>query len=416
MHRLTIYTAITVITGGALAAPAFAAPPTIERVTTIAPFPRGLQLVDGTLYVLCRGRVRGEGGVSAAVEDQAGTIYAVDPKVSAPASVYPIPERVRRNGRVFARPTDPPFRLWRRDSVPPESDRRTDRPYCVLRYHPGTKSFYICAFSGIDKARQPGKVSFSKNLTDAVLRYDLRTKRWYEVERHDIEAGGNYPHHDPRYHRPPHGWLAGPDNCLPVGHWLYAVAKDNSVLVRYDLRPLARDPEAGHPPSERVLGAALNVRGHGRMTLYGHSALAVRDGFLYLGYRTSSVIVRLPLKRDGTLVRPVVGELVARFDPFDGKTLRSANITDIAFDAQGRLYVVNAIPARVHRFTPDPDVVYDGRTGQSAPWLDLAARLGKRRLKIENLLAADGYLYICSGDGYGYQKGAVGTVYRVRID
>lgn len=33
----------------------------LERVTTIAPFPRGLAMVDGALYVLCRGRVRGAG-------------------------------------------------------------------------------------------------------------------------------------------------------------------------------------------------------------------------------------------------------------------------------------------------------------------------------------------------------------------
>src|SRR5687768_13471986 len=59
---------------------------TIERVTTKVPFPRGLQLVDGELYVLARGRVRGSGGVSAEVEDQAGTIYAVDPNVVEPAT------------------------------------------------------------------------------------------------------------------------------------------------------------------------------------------------------------------------------------------------------------------------------------------------------------------------------------------
>lgn len=49
---------------------------TVERVSTKPPFPRGLQLVDGELYVLCRGRVREYGGVSAEVEDQAGTLYA----------------------------------------------------------------------------------------------------------------------------------------------------------------------------------------------------------------------------------------------------------------------------------------------------------------------------------------------------
>lgn len=33
-----------------------------------------------------------------------------------------------------------------------------------------------------------------------------------------------------------------------------------------------------------------------------------------------------------------------------------------------------------------------------------------------NLLYYNGYLYVPSGDGYAYQKGAAGTVYRDRID
>ena len=34
------------------------APFVVERITTKVPFPRGLRLVDGELYVLSRGRVR----------------------------------------------------------------------------------------------------------------------------------------------------------------------------------------------------------------------------------------------------------------------------------------------------------------------------------------------------------------------
>src|SRR5688572_28678010 len=56
----------------------------VERVSTKPPFPRGLQLVDGELYVLCGGRVREYGGVSAEVEVQAGTLYALDPNVADP--------------------------------------------------------------------------------------------------------------------------------------------------------------------------------------------------------------------------------------------------------------------------------------------------------------------------------------------
>ena len=134
------------------------------------PFPRGLQLVDGRLYVLCRGRVREYGGVTAAVEDQAGSLYVVDPDV---AEVYgpgePSPE-VRENGEIVAAPTSPPFRLWDRTASPPWSDRETDRPYCGLAWHPGTRSFYICAFSGVDRDAKTG-TTFSKNLT-AIFYYD----------------------------------------------------------------------------------------------------------------------------------------------------------------------------------------------------------------------------------------------------
>jgi hypothetical protein len=385
----------------------------IERITTAVPFPRGLQLVDGELYVLARGRVRSSGGVSADVEDQAGTIYAVNPNIVEPAAGG-VSEAVMSNGRVVARPTDPPMRLWDRTCNPPESDRRTDRPYCGLRYHDATKSFYVCAFSGIDLKAAPGKPSFSKNYADAVLRYDLRTGNWYELERHD-PASPDYPHRDPAKTRPPHGWLKGPDNLLVVGDGLYVVAKDNSRLVRYDLTPLIADPEAAPPRGEVVFDEELDVAGLGRQRYLGHSMLAVHGEFLYVGYRTSSVIVRLKLGADGLAVRPIAAELVARFTPWDPETRATSDLTDMCFDARGRLYVVSAEPAAVHRFVPDPGNVYDGRRdGGSTPWLDLAGRLGKPKMKSENLLVDDaGRLFVTSGDGYSYQAGADGTVYRV---
>lgn len=388
----------------------------LERVTTVVPFPRGLSVVDGDLYVLARGRVRGAGGVSAKVEDLAGTIFRVALDVTEPFKKGRVGARVRSNGSVFATPQDPPFRLWNRASQPPERDRWTDRPYCTLRYHDGTKSFYVCAFSGIDKPRKPGQTSFSKNLTDALFRYDLRTERWYEVERHSIEAGGTYPHHDPRHNAPPHGWLNGPDNCLPLGRWLYAVAKDNNRLVQYDLSALEEDPEAGYPPSRVVLESLIDVEGLGVRQLAGQSALAYHDGWLYLGYRTSSVILRLPLDERFEPVQPIRAQIVARFDPYDPLTGRSANITDMAFDESGRLYVVSAKPASVYRFRPDPEAVFDGRSDRSDPWLDLAELTGNPAMKSENLLVHGDYLYVTSGDGYAYQNGAAGTVYRIAID
>jgi len=415
MDRRTPLLAFAGLLAVASTIPARAQGPALERVSTVVPFPRGLVALDGALYVLSRGRVRGAGGVTAEVQDQAGTIFRLDPRVASPLGDEDAPA-VRTNGAPFAVPTAPPFRLWDRGASPPEADRVTDRPYCVLRYHAPTASFYLCAFSGIDKRAEPGRREFSKNTTDGILRYDTRTRAWYEVERHDIEAGGSYPHHDPAHGAPPHGWLNGPDNLLPVGRWLYAVAKDNSCLVRYDLAPIELDPTRAHPPSERILGERVPLEGGGELLLYGHSALAERDGWLYVGTRTSSLVVRLRLAPDGTLVTPVAAQLVARFEPFDPRTGATADLTDLGFDDLGRLYAVSAQPARVHRFVPDPARVYDGRAGASAPWLDLAAQTANPHMKIENLLAHDGFLYVCSGDGYSYQQGALGTVYRARLD
>jgi len=392
-----------------------AAPPVIERVSTAVPFPRGLAVLDGELAVLARGRVRGAGGVTAAIEDRAGTIFLMDPAVSEPLDADPVGDAVRTNARVLAEPTAPPFRLWDRAADPPHADRLTDRPYCTLRYHAATHSLYLCAFSGVDKPRAPGRRSFSKNLTDALLRYDLRTRTWHEVERPDPQAGGNYPHHDPAHAPPPHGWLSGPDNCLPLGRWLYAVAKDNSVLVRYDLAALEADPHAAAPPSRVVATDTFHVRGHGVTTLRGHSALAYHGGYLYLGFRTSSAIIRLPVN-DRFELEPAPAELVALFDPYDPATGQSADITDMGFDEQGRLYAVSAKPARVYRFTPDPRRVFDARAGRARPWADLAAATANPAMKSENLLPHNGWVYVTSGDGYGYQAGAHGTVYRIRID
>lgn len=386
----------------------------VERITTKPPFPRGLQLVDGKLYVLCRGRVREYGGVSASVEDQAGTLYLVDPSVAEPFAPGDPGAAVRDNGTVFALPTDPPFQLWDRSANPPTRDRETDRPYCGLTYHAPTRSFYLCAFSGVDKAEVKGQSTFSKNLSDAILRYDTRTAKWYEVERHDIEKGGLYPHQDPKRGKPPHGWLNGPDNCMALGDWLYAVSKDNSLLVRYDLRALAADPEAGAPPSEFVLGQDVTVQKKEKLRLEGHSALGYHDGWLYLATRTSSHVVRLKLDDRFLPVQPMQVELVALFDAYDPETKKSTNLTDMTIDAEGYVHLVSAKPSSVYRLLPDPKHVYDARKGQQKPYFSLAELTGNAQMKSENALVdSQGRVYVTSGDAYDYQDGAGGVVWRV---
>jgi hypothetical protein len=469
---------------GCQSAPAVAHPPVtadrVHRVTTAVPFPRGLVMLDGELYVLCRGRVRESGGADGAIDDKAGTIFRVNPNVSEPivpvasgaanstqaaagavgggpasggtsvptagsgggaaeggrvayaataASPADVSAAVRENGQVYAAPTSPPFRLFDRTAKPATKDRETDRPYCGLRYDPTTKNFYLCAFSGIDKQDVPNAAPgttaagvFSKNLSDALFRFDTRTRTWHVVERHDIEKGGVYPHHDASMFPPPHGLLNGPDNCLVVGTWLYAVAKDNSVLAMYDLREIAANPAAPPPAGRVVLNYDIPVAGPlglpaGTQQHWGHSMLAARDGYLYVGFRSSSTIVRLPLAADGQLKPSARAELIARFDPFDPKTRKSANLTDMVFGPDGDLYVISAQPSRVYRFRPDPRRVFDARTGVSGaakPWADLAALTNHPKMKSENLLVDEkGRVFVTSGDAYAYQAGAGGTVYRI---
>jgi hypothetical protein len=409
LHSLPLLIALAT-TG---ASPEARAPFLLERISTKPSFPRGLQLVDDELYVLCRGRVRDYGGVSAAVDDQAGTLFVVDLNVAEEYRGGDPGDAVRENGRVLAEPTSPPFRLWDRTANPPWSDRESDRPYCGLTWHPGTQSFYICAFAGVDRDEKTGK-TFSKNLTDAILRYDRRTSKWYDVERHDIDKGGIYPHHDPETQKPPHGWLNGPDNCLAVGSWLYGVSKDNSRLVLYDLRDLEKNPEAGAPSSAVVLEEYVETKNAGRIRLQGHSALGLHDGWLYLGTRTSGHVVRLKLGADLRPAEPRHVELIAQFDAYDPKTKKSGNVSDMSFGPDGDLYAISMQPARVFRIRPDPKKLFDARAGKLVPYIDLAGRTNNPKMKSENLLVdGRGRVYVTSGDAYGYQAGSGGVVWRV---
>ena len=381
-------------------APGARADVTVERLTTTVPFPRGLSLADPDgdgremLYVLSRGRVRGAGGADPRLDDRAGTIWEVDPATG--------------ESTVFAEPTDPPFRLLDRSVTPASADRRTDRPYCVLRWHEASRSFYLCAFSGVDlpaDSADPAAAEsgyFSKNYTDAVLRYDVDQRRWHEVDRHDPRSLDRYPGDDGR------GWAKGPDNLAVVDDLLVVAAKDNSRLIAYDL--------GGDAGPRVLLGDAVTLvnRGGERRRVLGHSALAYRDGWLYVGFRTTGEVVRLPLE-DGE-ADAARAELLAQFEPWDPATGRSANVTDLDLGPDGDVYVVSAQPARVFRFAPDPANPADF-TGGRAAWADLAAITGNPRMKSENVLVAgDGTVYVTSGDAYAGSQGPGlgGTVWRVR--
>jgi len=398
----------------------------LERVTTAVPWPRGLVFYRGKLLVLARGRHRRAGGPDPRVEDMAGTVFEVDPAVREPVVPGRKPsDAVLHNAVVFARPSGAPFFLWDRAADPPAADRRTDRPYCTLAVDPVSRNLFVCGFSGIDMPDG----TFRKNPSDTIHRFDLRTRRWYPVEVHHAglvppEAQSRaipnryFPNDDSSGDLPPHGWLNGPDGCCVAGDYLYAVAKDNSLLVQYDLGRIRRNPEAGPPESRVVFGAHVQVRVGGRQTsLYveGHSALAAFGDWLYVGFRTTSQIVRFPLDERGDLVRPIVGELIARFDPWDPATKHSADLMDIAFNPRGELFVSTAHAGRIWKVgRPDPSRVFDGTAGTSeTPYLDLRRSSGNLRAKCGNITFDDsGNLYLCSGN-YDSGTNLAGVVYRV---
>ena len=361
--------------------------PRVSTVTSAVPFPRGLAVVDGELHVLARGRVRGQGGADATLDDRAGTIFVVDPDAD-PAT----------NVRVVAEP-GPPMRLLRRDAIPATLDAETDRPYCTLRWHEATRSFYICAFSGIDKADVgDGTGDFRKNATDAVLRFDTRTGRWYELDRH--EPGRPYPMEGGR------GLLKGPDNLLVVGDTLYVAAKDNHLVAAYDLSPLIDDPEATVGPGRVVLGRDVPTVGGPATPALGPSGLASDGTHLFVAYRTSGEILRLPLDD-----LPAPATVLARFPAWDQATGVSADLTDLSLGPDGHLYAVTAQPAKIHRVPTEPAAELPAF---ERPWFDLAAAVGRPRLKAENLLVdASGRVLVTTGDAYNRSDGLAGTVYMI---
>ena len=388
---------------------------TLERVSTVAPFPRGLVELDGQIVVLSRGRVRSSGGVSASVQDLAGTLWTINPEIAEPfVSAQPPSQAINSNGRVFAKPTDPPFKIWDRASDPPQADTRTDRPYCVLRYDPVSKSLFLCAFSGIDLPQKTTGSSFSKNSSDALLRYNLATGKWSEVERHN-PASSDYPSSAAA----PQGWLQGPNNMWIVGRTMLAAAKDNSLVVAYDLTDLESGRE--YPRSWVVLRQEVTMADGSTQRHLGPSAFAEHGGWLYVAYRTTGTILRFRhgAERDGRVDTLTGGQLVARFTPFSPSPRQSADITDMEIDGKGRLIVLSAEPARLYRFTPDPANVFDAVGPAAAAkrvWIDLAAHTENPKMKSENvLLDGNGRLFVTSSDGHPHQNGADGTIYRLTL-
>lgn len=386
----------------------------LERVSAAVPWPRGIAWVDGKLFVVARGRHRNYGGPAAEVQDMEATLFEIDPDIREPFEKdVPAGEAVLSNGRVLAAPDPRVVKLFDR-SKPPLDNWEMQRPFCTMKYDAQSRNLIFCAYSGVDLSGDGP--TFRKNATDALLRYDLRTQAWGVIEQHDPSvvpqaeqkqwiSNVYYPHHDPEENPPPHGWLNGPNGCHVVGNWLYAVGKDNHTLARYDLRPIRRDPQAGPPPSEFVLGREIDVRIEGsvqRIPLEGHSAVTSHGGFLYVASRTNSLVVRFPIDASGDMVRPIVGELIAELEPYSTERKRSADLWEMVAGPDGSLVLTASRDGLVWRFHPDPAVVFDGDTRRDGapspnkPWIEIRKLTGNDKANVSNVcFAPDGSLYFC---------------------
>jgi len=360
----------------------------------------------------------------------AGTLHTIDPECSEPViRSEAAGDRVRHNAQVLVRASGSPFKLYDPAKGAPIDAVEIDRPYCTLAYDPLSSNYFICGYSGVDL---PGR-TFRKNATDSILRYDMRDGAWHVVEQHDpsvvpteelgrVVPNQYYPHHDADLNAAPHGYLNGPDAALVVGDYLYAAGKDNHILVRYDLTEVRRNPAAPAPASEVVFQRELRVRLDGEVRsveVLGASALEALDGYLYVGFRTSSVILRLPLDARGAVPEGAVAELVAVFEPWNDASGRSANLIDLAFGPGGELYVSCAENGRIWNIgQPDPSQVFNGiDVGQNPtanqPFVDLPAITSNPRARCGNItFDAEGRLYMCSGN---YDSGTelAGVIYRV---
>ncbi len=407
----------------------------LERVTTAVPWGRGMATVDGQLIILSRGRHRSEGGPDQTLNDSAGTLWRVDTSISEP--VVPgqwAGEAVRHNATVFAAPTSPPFHLYDY-TTPPEDDILMARPYCALAFDPDSRNLFVCAYAGAEL-----ESGFRKHGTDAVYRYDLRNQSWHIVEQHDhtivprdalgaVIPNNYYPHHDPATNPPPHGWTNGADGCIAAGKFLYVPAKDNHLIVQYDLDEIRTNPDAPAPNSRPVLDAGITIRypgGEQFIEALGPSGVAIHGDDLYIAYRTSSIVIRVKLDADGDIRREADGtvkaDLIAVFEPWNAERKRSGNLYDIVVSKAGDLYVSMGTEGRIWRITPDPERPFYGndqsdRPTTTPPFVDMTELVG-RKSSSNNIHFDDetNHLYISSRNNDNGEGRIFGTIYRVKIE
>jgi hypothetical protein len=405
---------------------------TLDRVTTVVPWPRGIVWHEGKLYVLARGVHRSAGGPQPDIPDMAGHIFEVDPNVYEPVvKGQPPGEAVMKNGKVFIEPTTPPFHIWNRQA-PATNDMLTDQPYCRLMLDVPSKNFFVVCFAGIDLASK--SPTFRKNATDAVHRFNLTTRKWYVVEAHDetkvpAEDQGQwipndtFPHHDITKSKPPHGLVNGACGGTIVGKYLYITAKDNTALAQYDLDEIRRSPDAGPPKARYIFYRSgpkddvfIQTRKHGNMYVEGTCGALAHAGHLYLTFRTTSQLIRVPIDKNGDVIRPVVAEYLAQFDPYDNVQYGgSADIFDIAVNSKGEIFVSCNAKGTAWRVRPDPSKVMDcTKETKEKPYVNLRKLTDHEKSTCGNMcFDPQDNLYITTGNQDVKDTKVRGAVYRV---
>ncbi len=393
----------------------------IEIVTTKIRWPRGLAFAEEELFVLARGLHRKEGGPNPDIEDDAGSIFKVNKSIRKSNPGEPN-QKIVNNGELFAPPTDPPFFLWNKRATPKFLDTRTDRPYATLVYEPVTKNFFICGYSGIDFVDSSGRPSFRKNASDTIHRYSLDKSAWFGVECHNRyvvpeyrlgqwinDDGKYYPHHNANDNIPPHGILNGADGLCALYPNLFAVAKDNNVLVNYNISQL-KDVGLNENPYlngsvEKKFGASHPVRVRGnteQLYLRAPSGIAIEEidngYFVYISFRSSNNIIRYRVDSASNEFESVP-DLIADFNSAD--TGDGVGLIDIKFDASGRLFASTARLGGVWDLgIPNPQKPFYADTTMR-PSVDLWDLIAKG-IKCSNILFdLNSDMYICSGYGGG---------------
>jgi hypothetical protein len=290
----------------------------------------------------------------------------------------------------------------------------------------------VICFSGIDLSEQP---NFRKNATDAVHRYNMGTKKWYTFEQHDpgtVPVGELaktlpnevYPHHNLTSNPPPHGLPNGACGGYVVGDYLYVTAKDNSALIQYDLAEVRKNPEAGPPQSRFIFNRSgpkddpfIQTKKHGNMYVEGTCGVTAHDGYMYVAFRTTSQIVRFPIDGKGDVVRPIVADYLAQFDPYDptGAYGKPANIYDIRVNSKGELFVSANSRGTIWKIPTDGKAVFNAKKGTSEkPYINLREETDFASSTCGNFcFDPDGNLYICAGNKELKEGDICGVIYRV---